>query len=294
MGEVPGLRRRRRAARHVRRHRRRRGAGARRLGRRVPARGPAPAAPAEQGPRRGRRHLPALSGHAPDPDGLPDPRSAAPRPRRRRRAGARRARCRRRAKYRRWDGTQDLPDLTADEIVDALADDVLEHGDLGEALRRPHGARRCAASDPSRGDLRGLRDLLDRLRDRREELLRQGALPTRWRTCARSSTRSWTAERAGRPAAARRASRPSPTPTGDSGSADPDPTASGCCARSPRSGSTRLDALPPDVGARIRGLQDYDFMDQDARERFEALRRPPARQRARPAERGPGGRGARA
>ena len=78
-------------------------------------------------------------------------------------------------KYRRWDGSQDLPDLTADEIVDALADDVLEHGDVAEALRRLM-ERGLRGSDPSRGDLRGLRDLLDRLRERREELLRQGAL----------------------------------------------------------------------------------------------------------------------
>ena len=53
------------------------------------------------------------------------------------------------AKYRRWDGSQDVPDLTADEIVDALADDVLEHGDVGEALRRLM-ERGLRANDPSR------------------------------------------------------------------------------------------------------------------------------------------------
>src|SRR4051812_50222963 len=40
------------------------------------------------------------------------------------------------ARYRAWDGSQDIPDLTADELVDALADDVLEHGDVEEALRQ--------------------------------------------------------------------------------------------------------------------------------------------------------------
>ena len=33
----------------------------------------------------------------------------------------------------------------------------------------------------------------------------------------------------------------------------------------------QLDGLPPDVGERIRGLQDYDFMEPDARERFDEL-----------------------
>ena len=32
-----------------------------------------------------------------------------------------------------------------------------------------------------------------------------------------------------------------------------------------------LDSLPPDVGARIRGLQDYDFLEPSARERFDEL-----------------------
>ena len=61
MREVPGLARRGRAARHVRRDRRRPGARARRVRRRVPARGPPPAAPPQQGPRRDGRDVPALT-----------------------------------------------------------------------------------------------------------------------------------------------------------------------------------------------------------------------------------------
>jgi len=33
----------------------------------------------------------------------------------------------------------------------------------------------------------------------------------------------------------------------------------------------RLDALPRDLGARVRELEDYDFLEPDARERFDAL-----------------------
>ena len=40
------------------------------------------------------------------------------------------------ARFSRWDGSQSVPDLTADEIVEALADDLLEEGDVAEALRR--------------------------------------------------------------------------------------------------------------------------------------------------------------
>ena len=41
-----------------------------------------------------------------------------------------------RARYSRWDGTQELPDLDADDILDELADDVMAEGDIGAALRQ--------------------------------------------------------------------------------------------------------------------------------------------------------------
>ena len=63
--------------------------------------------------------------------GLPDARSTAPRPVGRGRPARRTTRpSPARRRYRAWDGSQDVPDLSADEIVDALADDLLEHGDV--------------------------------------------------------------------------------------------------------------------------------------------------------------------
>ena len=52
-----------------------------------------------------------------------------------------------------------------------------------------------------------------------------------------------------------------------------------------------LDSLPPDVGARVRALQDYDFLDPDARQRFDAAGGPAPGVDAGPAVAGPlGGR----
>src|SRR6185369_7897720 len=73
------------------------------------------------------------------------------------------------ARYARWDGTQTVPALDADEILDALADDVMAEGDLAEALRRLM-ERGWRTSDPTRPDLAGLNDLRERLRRRRDEL----------------------------------------------------------------------------------------------------------------------------
>ena len=74
------------------------------------------------------------------------------------------------ARYSQWDGSQAVPDLAADEILDALADDMMAEGDLEAALRRLM-ERGWRSPDSTRGDMAGLRDLMDRLSRRREELL---------------------------------------------------------------------------------------------------------------------------
>ena len=43
-------------------------------------------------------------------------------------------------------------------------------------------------------------------------------------------------------------------------------------ARADRDARTRqLDELPPDPPGQIQGLQDYDFMDPNARQKFQEL-----------------------
>ena len=57
-----------------------------------------------------------------------------------------------RARYSRWDGSQRLSDLDADEILGAISDDVMAEGDLGEALRRLM-ERGWRSGDPTRPDM---------------------------------------------------------------------------------------------------------------------------------------------
>ena len=69
-----------------------------------------------------------------------------------------------RYRYSEWDGTQELPPLDADEVLESLTDDLMNFGDLQHALlnllqrgmRNPMGER-----------LQGLRDLLQQLRQQR-------------------------------------------------------------------------------------------------------------------------------
>ncbi len=73
-------------------------------------------------------------------------------------------------RYSEWDGTQAIPDLDPNQVLDALADDLMNFGDLQHALRNlmQRGMKN------QQGDrTQGLRDLLQQLRQQRRQRLDQ-------------------------------------------------------------------------------------------------------------------------
>ncbi|HET7677588.1 MAG TPA: hypothetical protein VFK38_07025, partial [Candidatus Limnocylindrales bacterium] len=166
-----------------------------------------------------------------------------------------------RFRYSRWDGTQRLPDLAADEILDAIADDVMAEGDVTEALRRLFQRGLQRPHDGSGHDgLAGLRELLERLAQKRRELLDRYRLDdvlgdVREELEAVIDTERRTVERRLAEAAAGE---------GDEGLRR-------MLGELAAKRQAELDALPDDPGGRIRELQDYEFMEASARQRFEDL-----------------------
>ena len=73
-------------------------------------------------------------------------------------------------RYSEWDGTQEIPPLNPDEVLEALTDDLMNFGDLQHALRNllQRGMR-----NPLGQRLDGLRDLLQQLRQQRRSTLDQ-------------------------------------------------------------------------------------------------------------------------
>jgi len=73
-----------------------------------------------------------------------------------------------RYRYSMWDGTQDVPELEANDILDNLTDDLMNFGDLQHALRNllQRGMR-----NPQGDRMQGLRDLLQQLRQQRRQQL---------------------------------------------------------------------------------------------------------------------------
>src|SRR4030095_12240262 len=71
-------------------------------------------------------------------------------------------------RYSRWDGSQDVPDPSADELLEAMSDDLMSDGDLWSALRRlfQQGAR-----SQQGGRMPGLQDMVNQLRKKRQQQL---------------------------------------------------------------------------------------------------------------------------
>jgi uncharacterized protein with von Willebrand factor type A (vWA) domain len=166
------------------------------------------------------------------------------------------------ARFSRWDGTQAVPELDADEILDELADNVMAEGDLASALRRLM-ERGWRSTDPTRRDMAGLQDILDRIQQRREEMLDRYKLGDVLSDIRQELDEIVADERAG----IERRLDVASTPDGEA----VDPRLRSMLREQSAKRLDQLDALPGDVGGRIRELQEYDFLEPAARERFDEL-----------------------
>ena len=166
-----------------------------------------------------------------------------------------------RIRYSRWDGTQTVGDVDADDVLDAISDDVLQDGDLWSALRRlfQHGAR-----DPQGGQMPGLRDLMERLRRQRQERLNRFDLDSTMDDVRKRLEDVIKTEGEGiikqTAEAKAKASRGEMTEK-----------AQKQLDRKAAQHLAELNQLPPDPAGRLKELRDYDFMDPEAKQKFEDL-----------------------
>ena len=161
--------------------------------------------------------------------------------------------------YSRWDGTQTGFDLDADHLFEELADDLLYHGDLGSALRRlmADGFR-----DRTGRRLEGLREMLERLRERRRELLEQHDLGGVYDDIAEALRDVVRTERGA--LAELDASAAHARSEGDERRAD-------LTAQTAAAKNLQLDMMPPDLAGQFKALDNYDFESDEARRQFAEL-----------------------
>jgi uncharacterized protein with von Willebrand factor type A (vWA) domain len=231
--------------------------------------------------------------------------------------------------YTRWDGTQRIEGLDADDILKALSDDYLENGNLQQAMKR-------LMQDGVRGEdgrrAMGLREMMQRLRNTRSEQLNRYNMASGVMDDLREKLEEIKKlEREGIQQRLDRQGKDSQPPTGNqpqsgqqgqqsqegnqpqSGQQGQQPqggsqSQQGQQSQSPSTGSQSqsgqqgqsgqgenqggdlspeqmkkmlemiakrkqdyLEQLPKDIPGQIKGLSEYDFMDDQARQKFQEL-----------------------
>src|SRR3989440_11215619 len=213
--------------------------------------------------------------------------------------------------YSRWDGTQRIEGLDADDILNALSDDYLEGGNLQQTLKRL--MQEDIRSEDGRRTM-GLRELMERMRNQRNEQLnrynmasgvmddlrekleeiknleRSGIQHRLDETQEQPSEQSQPSDQQQDGGASPRDAQPNANaqPSGQSGQAGQSGQSEQGQSGESGDGLTPeqkrkmlemiakrkqeyLEKLPEDIPGQIKGLSEYDFMDDEAREKFNEL-----------------------
>ncbi len=212
------------------------------------------------------------------------------------------------SRYSRWDGTQQIASLSADDLMRAMSDDLMQDGDVNRAMQRLF---RWGFQRPDGENVPGLQGLMQRLRERRQQQLDRYDLQSTLSDIADRIAQIIDTERQGiqrrldetdpgeppvtndgeaAPSDGQGTSDEHPQPTGAQGEQSAQASQQDLSA-APREASgngsdpdlrkllqamaerhlEQLDAVPKEPAAAIRALTDYDFMTPEARQQFQEL-----------------------
>ena len=167
-------------------------------------------------------------------------------------------------RYSQWDGSQQVFDPDQDELMEALAEDLMEHGDVNRALR---DMLRRGMQMPGGQRLDGLRDLMERLRRQRQQQLQRYNMENTMEGIKEKLDDILDTEREGMDRRVQeteeRVGEPGQDPTKDQLLEN--------LRRQVERNKETLDNLPESLGGAIRELNEYEFMDPEAARKFQEL-----------------------
>lgn len=161
-----------------------------------------------------------------------------------------------RFQYSRWDGTQTGFEFDADAAFDELTDELLYHGDVNAALRK---MMQDGMRDRDGNQLQGLRELLEQLREERQNRLDQHDLGGVYNEINDELNDLIDEERHAIENALNDALR-----SGDERRAENAQNAA-------MERNMRLDLMPDDLAGKVRELDTYNFESKEAKQRFDQL-----------------------
>jgi uncharacterized protein with von Willebrand factor type A (vWA) domain len=158
--------------------------------------------------------------------------------------------------YSRWDGTQVGFDFGADDVFSEINDELLAHGDLNQALQR---LMQRGFTDRNGERVAGMRELLERLRQRRREMLERHDLGGVYEDIASRLRQVVDTERQAIDDFTRAARE-----SGDQRRAE----VAEAAATERR---MALDLLPPDLAGQVQALQHHEWTSPAAEQQFQEL-----------------------
>ena len=157
--------------------------------------------------------------------------------------------------YSAWDGTQTGFELSADDIMSEIADDLMFDGDINSALRR----LMQSGFDMDGERTQGLRDMLNELREQRQERLENYDLGGVYDEVSEGLNNVVDTERQSLDDLLQEA-----TESGDERRAK-------ITEETVTQRNLELDMMPEDLAGKVRELQNYEFTSSEARQQFDDL-----------------------
>lgn len=146
--------------------------------------------------------------------------------------------------------------MGADELMAEMTDDLMYHGDVNAALRR---LMREGMTDKDGNRIQGIREMMEKIRQRRKEIEESGDLGGVYSEIADALKDIIDEERHAVENSVREAEA-----SGDERRAE-------TAREAAMERNFRLDMMPDDLAGMVRELQNYNFESQEASQRFEEM-----------------------
>ncbi len=159
-----------------------------------------------------------------------------------------------RYRYSEWDGTQEIFEPSAEEVIDAISDSLTFHGDVLRALQRLF---QLGLEGQSGERLKGIQEFLEKLRELRRQMLERYDIGSVLDDFRNRLDRIIKTEREG---IKRRLEE-----------AKASPEMSKVFERVASKNLSFLDSLPQDIAGALKELASYEFIDAEARRQYEEL-----------------------
>ena len=171
-------------------------------------------------------------------------------------------------RYSYWDGTQNPFDLDEDDVLEALSEDIMNHGDVNRAMRN---LMRQGMSGDQGQQITGIRELRERLSRLQQQQMERYNLESAMDDIAERIEDIVSTERSGIERRLDEARQQLESAGDDSDLNDVLGNAMDVLEQRAQQNTEKLDLLPESAAGQIRSLSDYDFMDPEAQEKFQEL-----------------------